>query len=117
MQSLKKKLEKLKKEKDERDMEIVPLQEIINSTIQTIDCEEYISEMLEWQRRSSNIMIASMKESTAESIQKRIEEDVKSARNILKDFNVDLSQIKVFRMKEVLNNPLEAMKLKNIRRA
>ncbi|KAG5893109.1 hypothetical protein JTB14_019313 [Gonioctena quinquepunctata] len=95
VKSLKNELENLKKEKVECEVKIASLEEKVNSTIHTMDCEEYISEMLERQRRSSNIMIASIKESAAESTKQRIEEDVK---NILKDFDVDLSQIRVFRL-------------------
>lgn len=84
------------------------------------ECEEFISEMMERQKRSSNIMIANVKESSAASAHQRKEEDTSCIKNLLKDLNVDLSNIKVFRvgkslpdksrlLKVVLNNSVDAI--------
>ncbi|KAL3275112.1 hypothetical protein HHI36_019883 [Cryptolaemus montrouzieri] len=73
-------------------------QEVSRSTSDDMKCEEYISEILERQRRASNIMIANVKEATADKGIERKEEDTNCVKELLKDFSVDMLNIKVFRM-------------------
>ncbi|KAL3271662.1 hypothetical protein HHI36_022136 [Cryptolaemus montrouzieri] len=73
-------------------------EEVLGLTSDDMKCEEYISEILERQRRASNIMIADVKEATADKGIERKDEDTKGVKELLKDFSVDMSNIKVFRV-------------------
>lgn len=86
------------------------------------ECEEIISELIERQKRASNVVIANLKESQATSVEQRKEEDLNSVKSLLKDFNTDLSLIKVYRVgkfmpnknrliKVIMKNPEEAIKV------
>lgn len=91
------------------------------------DYEDMISEMIDRQRRASNIMVANIKEPLGNSQDERSETDKKSIKDILKNINIDTTDIKVYRIgkfnpgkdrlvKVVLNSSNEALTvLKNKR--
>lgn len=87
--------------------------------VEALECEDIISELMERERRSTNIIISNIKEPSCNSRETRTEEDKKNVTDILKDINVDLTNIKVFRLgkfspsknrllKVILNNSEDA---------
>ena len=107
----------LKKELQTKNR-IIPQEEV-----DVVECEDIISELIERQRRASNIIISNIKEPTsANSCENRIEEDKKAVNGILNEINIDLSNTNVFRLgkyepsktkllKVVLNNADDAMNI------
>ncbi|KAL3278035.1 hypothetical protein HHI36_013376, partial [Cryptolaemus montrouzieri] len=86
-------------------------EKVSGSTLDDMKCEEYISEMLERQRRASNIMIANVKEATAGKGIERRKEDTNCVKELLKDFSVNMSNIKV-----VLSHPEDVQKVRRFRK-
>lgn len=115
-------IEKLKKAEERLETLEKNMNNLKNEASIGAECEEFISELLERQKRASNIMIANIREAAAERGVDRKEEDTNSVKDLLKDYNVDLNGIKVFRvgkpvegrarlMKVIMNNSEDALRV------
>lgn len=77
--------------------------------------EEILMEMIERQKRESNIMVANIKESKLNSTEQRKEEDLNVVKTVLQNFNIDLTNITAFRVGKLVpdKNRLLKVILKN----
>ena len=75
------------------------------------DKEDVICEMLERQNRASNIIVFHVNESKMKLQQERDAEDGKAIEAILNNFNVDKSNLKMFRLGKFLPNKIRPIKI------
>lgn len=113
-------LDDLRKQVNDLKSELQAKNSKSEQEVDAVESEDIISELMERQRRASNIIISNIKEPSSNSRENRTEDDKRNVADILKDINVDLSNIKVFRLgkfmpsknrllKVVLNNSEDAV--------
>lgn len=77
----------------------------------SVESEEMMMELIERQKRECNIMVMNVKEPQSLTSGTRRQEDLNSAINLLKDFNVDTTDLKVFRVGKVAPNKNRLLKI------
>ncbi|KAJ8981177.1 hypothetical protein NQ317_017270 [Molorchus minor] len=82
----------------------------ITQTTAVLDQEDLISEMLDRQQRMSNIIVYNVNEPNDKAKTDRINKDNQAVNNILENFEIDKSNLKVFRVGKFMGNKTSSNK-------